>query len=66
MDAKLSSKLPHSFDWVEIGTVWWEVIKAKVRLMFLTPSAVKLGMVVFGIVCNDDYAASAIEAAALK
>jgi len=66
MDAKLSSKLPHPFDWVEIGTVWWEVIKAKVRLMFLTPSAVKLGMVVFGIVCNDDYAASAIEAAALK
>jgi len=35
-------------------------------LDFLTPSAVKFGVVVFGIVCNDDYAASAIEAAALK
>jgi hypothetical protein len=34
--------------------------------MFLTPSAVKFGVMVFGIVCNDDYAASAIEAAALK
>ena len=32
MDAKLSSKLPHSFDWVEIRTVWWEVIKAKVKV----------------------------------
>jgi hypothetical protein len=29
VDAKLSSKLPHSFDWVEIRTVWREVIKAK-------------------------------------
>ena len=60
MDAKLSSKFPHSFDWVEIRTVWREVIKAKVRLMFLTPRAVKFGVMVFGIVCNDDYAASAI------
>jgi hypothetical protein len=34
--------------------------------MFLTPSAVKFGVVVFGVVCNDDDAASAIEAAALK
>jgi len=66
VDAKLSSELPHSFNGIEIGTVWREVIKAKVRLMFLTPSAVQFGVVVFGIICNDDYAASAIEAAALK
>ena len=66
VDAKLSSKLPHSFDWVEIGTVWREVIKAKVRLMFLTPSAVKFGVVVFSVVRNDDHAAPAVEAAALK
>jgi hypothetical protein len=58
VDAKLSSELPHSFDGIEIGTVWQEVIKAKVRLMLLTPSAVKFGVVVFVIVCNDDYAAS--------
>ena len=32
----------------------------------LDAKAVKFGVVVFGIVCNDDYAASAIEAAALK
>ena len=42
------------------------VIKAKVRLVFLTPSAVKFGVVVFRVVRNDDHAAPAIEAAALK
>ena len=66
MSAELSSKLPHSFYWVEIRAVGWEIIKAKVRLMGLTPSAVKFGMVIFRVVGNDDYAALAIEAAALK
>ena len=66
VDAKLSGELPYSFYGVEIGAVWWEVIKAKVRFVFLTPSAVKFGVVVFGVVRNDDHAASAIEAAALK
>ena len=40
VSAKLSSELPHSFYGVEIGAVWWEVIKTKVRFVFLTPSAV--------------------------
>ena len=66
VDAKLSGELPYSFYGVKIGAVWWEVIKAKVRFVFLTPSAVKFGVVVFGVVRNDDHAASAIEAAALK
>jgi hypothetical protein len=35
-------------------------------LVFLAPSAVKFGVVVFGVVGNDDHAAPAIEAAALK
>jgi hypothetical protein len=51
---------------MEIGAVWWEVIKAKVRFVCLTPSAVKFGVVVFGVVRNDDHAAPAIEATALK
>jgi hypothetical protein len=46
VDAKLSGELPYSFYGVEIGAVWWEIIKAKVRFVFLTPSAVKLGVVV--------------------
>src|SRR5271157_3556615 len=51
---------------IEIGAVWREVIKPKVPFGFLTPSAVKFGMVIFRVVGNDDYAALAIEAAALK
>jgi len=66
VDAKLSGELPYSFYGVKIGAVWWEVIKAKVRFVFLTPSAVKFGVVVFRVVGNDDHAAPAIEAAALK
>ena len=66
MDAKLSGELPHSFDGIEIGAVWREVIKPEVPLVFLTPSAVKFGMVIFRVVGNDDYAALAIEAATLK
>ena len=66
VDAKLSGELPYSFYGVEIGAVWWEVIKAKVRFVFLTPSAVKFGVVVFSVVRNDDHATPAIEAAALK
>ena len=66
VSAELSSKLPDSFCWVEIGAVGWEIIKAKMRLMGLTPSAVKFGMVVFGVVGNDDDAAPAIETAALE
>jgi hypothetical protein len=34
-------------------------------LRFLTPSAVKFGVVVFSVVRNDDHAAPAVEAAAL-
>src|ERR1700738_474197 len=48
------------------GLYGGEVIKAKVRFVFLTPSAVKFGVVVFRVVRNDDHAAPAIEAAALK
>ena len=66
VDAKLSGELPHSFYGIEIGAVWWEVIKAKVRFVFLTPSAVKFGVVIFRVVGNDDHAAPAMEAAALK
>jgi hypothetical protein len=54
VNAKLSSELPYSFYGVEIGAVWWEVIKAEVGLVFLAPSAVKFGVVVFGVVGNDD------------
>ena len=50
MDAKLSGELPHSFYGIEIGAVWREVIKPKVPFVFLTPSAVKFGMVIFRIV----------------
>src|SRR5258707_2465675 len=66
MDAKLSGELPHSFYGIEIGAVWREGIKPKVPFVFLTPSAVKFGMVIFRVVGNDDYAALAVEAAALK
>lgn len=66
MYAKLSGEFPHSFYGIEIGAVWWEVIKAKLRFMFLTPSAVKFGVVVFRVVGNDDHATLASEAAALK
>ena len=66
MDAKLSGELPHSFYGIEIGAVWREVIKAKLRFVFLTPSSVKFGVVVFGIVDNDDDATPAFSAAALK
>ena len=66
VDAKLSGEFPYSFYGVKIGAVWWEVIKAKVRFVFLTPSAVKFGVVVFRVVGYDDHAAPAIEAAALK
>ena len=66
VDAKLSGELPYSFYGVEIGAVWWEVVKAKVRFVFLTPSAGKFGVVVFRVVGNDDHAAPAMEAAALK
>src|SRR6266446_1965691 len=41
-------------------------IKPKVPFVFLTPSAVKFGMVIFRVVGNDDYAALVVEAAALK
>src|SRR5258705_9745150 len=51
---------------IEIGAVWREVIKPKVPFVFLTPSAVKFGMVIFRVVGNDDCAALAIEAAAPK
>ena len=66
VDAKLSGELPHSFYGIEIGAVWREVIKPKVPFVFLTPSAVKFGMVIFRVVGNDDCAALAIEAAAPK
>ncbi len=66
MDAKLSGELPNSFYGIEMGALWREVIKPKVPFVFLTPSAVKFGVVVFRVVRNDDHAAPAIEAAALK
>ena len=66
VDAKLSGELPYSFYGVEIGAVWWEVIKAKVRFVFLTPSAVKFGVVVFCVVGNDHHAASAFETATVE
>ena len=66
MDAKLSGELPHSFYGIEIGAVWREVIKPQVPFVFWTPSAVKFGVVVFSVVRNDDHAAPAVEAAALK
>jgi hypothetical protein len=66
VDAELSGEFPHSFYGIEIGAVRWKVIKAKLRFMFLTPSAVKFGVVIFGVVGNDDHAAPAIETAALK
>src|SRR4029077_17752303 len=59
-------ELPLSFYGIEIGAVWREVIKPKVPFVFLTPSAVKFGMVIFRVVGNDDCAALAIEAAAPK
>ena len=40
--------------------------QAERALRFLTPSAVKFGMVIFRVVGNDDCAALAIEAAAPK
>ena len=66
VDAKLSGELPDSFYGIEIGAVRWEVIKTKVRFVFLTPSVVQFGVVVFRVVGYDDHAAPAIEAAALK
>ena len=64
MDAKLSGELPNSFYGIEIGAVW-RGIKPKVPFVFES-SAVKFGVVVFRVVRNDDHAAPAIEAAALK
>jgi hypothetical protein len=54
VDTKLSGQFPHSFYGIDIGTVGRKVIKAKLRLVFLTPSAVKFGVVVFRVVRNDD------------
>jgi hypothetical protein len=42
VDAKLSGEFPYSFCWIEIRAVWWEVIKAKLRFVFLTPSFVEV------------------------
>ena len=66
MDAKLSGELPYPFDRIEIRAVGREVIKVELRFMFLTPSAMKVGVVVFCVVRNDDHAASAFETAGVE
>ena len=66
MDAKLSGKFPYPLDGIEIRAVRRQVIKVELRFMFLTPSAVKFGVVVFCVVGNDDHAASAFETAAME
>ena len=51
---------------IEIRAVRRQVIKVELRLMFLTPSAVKFGVAVFCVVGNDEHAASAFETAAAE
>ena len=66
VDAKLSGKFPYPLDGIEIRAVRRQVIKVELRFMFLTPSAVKFGVVVFCVVGNDDHAASAFETATVE
>ena len=49
----------------QIRAVRGQVIELKLPFMRLTPSAVKLGVVVSGIVGNDDHAAPALVSTAL-
>jgi hypothetical protein len=46
VDAKLSGKFPYPLDGIEIRAVRRQVIKVELRFMFLTPRAVKVGVVV--------------------
>src|SRR4051794_19495369 len=65
MDAKLAGEFPKALDGIEIWAVPRQVIQLKLRFMGLTPSALKVAVVVFGASGNDACAAPAWEAAAV-
>ena len=66
LGAKFSSEFPDPLNRVEIGTVWRQEIELKASLMFLAPVTMQGGVVVFGIVSNDDDASLALAASLVE
>ena len=66
MGAKFSGEFPDPLNRVKIGTVGRKVIELKASLMLLAPVPMQGGVVVFGVVSNDDHASLALAAALVE
>jgi hypothetical protein len=54
VQAAAPDQLPDTLDWVEFGAVGGQKVQTKVICDFLPPSRMQLGMVIAGIVYDDD------------
>jgi hypothetical protein len=62
VNAVAPGAFPNSFDRVEFWTVGRQVIQGEVRCLRCAPRRVELGVVVFGVVADDDHATPSLGA----
>ena len=58
VQTEAASQFPNAFDRVELRTVGWQVIQTEVGLLLRAPIRVKFGVVVFGVIGDDDHSSS--------
>src|SRR5208282_1271637 len=63
VQAKTARQLPDALNRIQIRAVGWQVTQCELRFLLRTPCSMKLGLVILGIVRNDDDLASGSAAA---
>src|SRR5271170_7757102 len=66
MQAAASGQLPNAFDGIEFGAVGRQVIESEMVGPLLAPRLMKQGVMILGVVGDDDYSAASSQAGAAK